>query len=105
MERLSEGGVKPHRGERLIRRYIALPPEGCFQDVDRLHLKESGIDVWAIAGYLRASGGVKQTAQDYEISSRAVLAAVAVYERHTDIFDARLLLNAGRMVDHLGRVA
>lgn len=98
--------VKPHRGEKLISRYIDLPQPDYFQDVDRLRLRESGISVWALVGYLRATnGGIRQTAQDYNISRREVLAAVAVYERHKDIFDARLLLNEGRMVDHLGRVA
>jgi hypothetical protein len=59
-------------------------------------LKEYGTAIWALISYMdRALGGdVEQTAADYEVPVAAVEAARAYYNRHRELVDARIALNA-----------
>lgn len=58
-------------------------------------LTNSGVSVWAIIGYLPAvDSDIDRVAQDYEIESDAVRAAIAWYRLHRAAIDARLAANA-----------
>jgi uncharacterized protein (DUF433 family) len=72
-----------------IDRYIVRSPQ---TTPDRALLAGSGIEVWAIIGYLRGFD-IDQTATDYDVPREAVEAALAYYERHRKVIDARLELN------------
>jgi uncharacterized protein (DUF433 family) len=75
--------------DALIDRYIRLTPG---DTPDRAWLADSGVDVWAIIGYLRGFS-IDETAADYEIPREAVEAALAYYDRHKALIDARLRVN------------
>lgn len=80
---------------QLIAEYIELNPHKPWRDEARL--KDSGIAVWALIGYLPAVGGdVDQVAADYEISREAMDAALAYYRRNKAIIDARIEANTVR---------
>jgi uncharacterized protein (DUF433 family) len=79
----------PDADDELIARHVRLWPG---DTPERAWLADSGVDVWAIIGYLRASS-VEETARDYGISPVAVEAARAYYARHREVIDAWLALN------------
>ena len=79
--------------ERLIARYIEPNPHR--PGLDEAWLKDYGVSVWALVGYLEAaSGDVARVAADYELPREAVDAALAYYRRHKPVIDARLAANA-----------
>ncbi len=62
--------------------------------LDEARLKNYGVSVWALVGYLDAAGGdVDRVAADYELPRVAVEAALAYYRRHRELIDARLAAN------------
>jgi uncharacterized protein (DUF433 family) len=77
---------------KLIDTYIERDP----RRPEDARLREHGVTVWTLIGYWRdvVGGDVEQVAQDYEVPAEAVRAALAYYERHRELFDARLALNA-----------
>ena len=57
-------------------------------------LVESGIPVWALIGAITlAHSTLDEVATDYEIPLAAVHAALAYYERHRALIDARIAAN------------
>lgn len=75
--------------EELIARYIGRDPRK--PGLDNSWLVDDGIPVWAIIGYWQgAAGNIEATARGFDISIDAVKAAVAFYERHQAVIDARL---------------
>lgn len=58
-------------------------------------LKERGVPVWAIIGYLQGGGegDIDVVASDYGVSREAVEATIAYYERNKALVDARLMMN------------
>ncbi len=83
--------------EGLITQYIELNPHR--RGLAEAQLKESGVPVWALVGYLRGvRGDVARVAADYEIPLEGVEAALAYYRRHRAIIDERIAANspAGR---------
>ena len=57
-------------------------------------LTESGIPVWALIGAMTlAHSTPDDVAADYEIPLAAVHAALAYYEHHTTLIDARIAAN------------
>jgi uncharacterized protein (DUF433 family) len=55
----------------------------------------SGVPVWALIGYKRATGGdVDRLASSYDLPREEVEAALAYYRRNKAYIDARLLLNS-----------
>jgi uncharacterized protein (DUF433 family) len=51
--------------------------------------------VWALVGYWQmVDGDIGQVAADYEIPREAVEAALAYYETHREVIQARLDANA-----------
>ena len=79
----------------LIARYIAADPLG---RADRAPIAGSGVEVWALIAYLRAFD-IAQTAADYDLPGEAVEAALAYYERHRQVIDARLTMHDAAFAD------
>ena len=77
--------------DELIARYIEENPHR--PGADEVRLIDFGISVWALIGYLHAVGNVRQVADDYGVPVEAVSAAIAYYEQHQDIINARLAAN------------
>jgi uncharacterized protein (DUF433 family) len=58
-------------------------------------LRPSGVSVWALVGYMRATGGDPERArQAYELAPEELAAALVYYRRHRRYVEARLLLNS-----------
>jgi uncharacterized protein (DUF433 family) len=56
-------------------------------------LPASGVSVWVLINQLHLDGWkVERVAKDYQLPLEAVKAAVAYYERHKEIIDARIAL-------------
>jgi uncharacterized protein (DUF433 family) len=82
--------------DELIRRYIV--PDADRPRPDAARLKDSGTHVWAIIGHWYAVGQqAEYVADDYGIPQEAVEAALAYYDRHRALIDARLRMNAVRI--------
>jgi uncharacterized protein (DUF433 family) len=63
-------------------------------DPSEARLRGYGIHVWAIVGYWRAvQGDAACVARDYAVPLDVVRAALAYYERHKPVIDARLAAN------------
>lgn len=85
--------VLQQQTQDLIARWIE--PHPWRGDVAEARLKEIGISVWALIGYLRmVDGDPARVAADYRIPEEAVTAAVAYYQQHRAAIDARLAANA-----------
>jgi uncharacterized protein (DUF433 family) len=78
--------------QALIERHI----EPDARRPDDARLRVYGVSVWTIVGYWRdvADRDVERVAEDYEISAEAVRVALAFYQEHRDLIDARLAYNA-----------
>lgn len=75
--------------ERLIERYIEPDPLGVR--ISDAQLRDSGVSVWAMIGYLRlVDGDVERTARDYDVPVEAVDAALAYYRLHRAAIEGRL---------------
>jgi uncharacterized protein (DUF433 family) len=83
-----------------ISQYIDLNPYR--PGLDEARLKEFGVPVWALIGYLPAVGGaVNRVAADYELPVEAVEAAIAYYHQHRSLIDARVAANSVEGRAHL----
>ncbi|MGH2557460.1 MAG: hypothetical protein ACRDJH_00235 [Thermomicrobiales bacterium] len=84
--------MRAHRrdDDALIERHVA-------EDLiapDRARLTDSGVPIWALVAYLRAANDdPAAVAAEYEIPEEEMAAALAYYERHRAVFDARILLH------------
>lgn len=77
---------------QLIERHIELNPHK--PGLAEARLKASGVAVWALVGYLPAVGGdLDRVAADYELAREAVESALAYYQQHQALIDARLAAN------------
>lgn len=78
--------------EELIERFIEENP---FRPgVADARLTDSGVPVWAIIGYLPAVGdNPDRVAKSYDLPREAVDAALAYYDRHRRVIDARIAAN------------
>lgn len=80
------------RDKDFITRYIEANPQKSGRD--EVRLKEFGVSVWALIGYLQAvHGNIDQVAEDYGLPREAVEAAIAYYEQHRILIDARIAAN------------
>ncbi len=80
----------------LIEHYIEQNPHR--PGLDEARLVGYGVAVWALIGYLTgAAGDRERVAEDYDIPVEAVEAAIAYYESHRVVIDARRAAN--RVVD------
>jgi hypothetical protein len=80
--------------DALIRRHIAENPNRPGPADARF--SESGTAIWAFIEYLTGAvaGDVEQAARDYEISMETAEAALAYYQQHRPLIDARIAGNA-----------
>lgn len=79
--------------DELIDRWIELDRRRPGPDEARLH--QYGVHVWALVGHFQAIGGdAAQVARDYHVPVEAVEAALAYYQKHKCLIDARLAANA-----------
>ncbi|MDQ6603891.1 MAG: hypothetical protein M3Z19_14310 [Chloroflexota bacterium] len=73
--------------EQAIAQYIGADPH--HHGAHYAILREEGIPVWALIGHLiGVDWDVRQAAEDYEIPTAAVEAAVLYYRQHKDALDA-----------------
>ncbi len=79
------------RSDALVAAYIEQNPNRFGTDEARL--KGYGVAVWAIIGYWKGAGDLTETTEGYDVPIEAVEAALAYYDRHGDIIDARLDAN------------
>jgi len=80
--------------DALIARHIE--PDPYHPGPSDVRLVDSGVSVWAIIGHLTTMrGDASRVAEDYDVSSDAVAAALAYYQDNRGAIDARLAANAG----------
>jgi uncharacterized protein (DUF433 family) len=78
--------------DELIARYVETGPTQPAPDVARVI--KTGASVTPLINWLRSvDWDIDKTAPAYALSVEAVEAAVAYYERHRDVIDARITLN------------
>lgn len=85
---INEPRIDEATADALIAAHIKPHPDG---DRHLAYVREGGVQVWALIGYLRGATRT-ETAAAYDISEAAMLAAIAYYQRHRDLIDAQLLL-------------
>jgi uncharacterized protein (DUF433 family) len=79
--------------QQLIEKHIDLNYDRFGGRADA-RLKESGVSIWAIVGYLDVyDGNASEVARIYDLSPEEMDAALAYYRRHKKYIDARILLN------------
>lgn len=84
--------VLAEQTNQLIARHIEPNPQRPGRDEARLI--DSGVPVWALAGYWAAvDGNDARVAADYALPAEAVEAALAYYRRHKPLIDARIEAN------------
>ena len=86
---IDEPTIDDATADALIAKYIEQDPHRRSRHHARI--ADRGVAVWALIGYLRGAT-VSGTARDNELPEEAVLAAIAFYQRHRDLIDAKLLL-------------
>ncbi len=80
-------------GTDLIARYIEQDPH--HPGPADVRLRESCVPVWAIIGHYQATGrDPRYVADSYEVPLEAVEAALAYYQQHQAVIEARLAANA-----------
>ena len=82
----------------LIQQYIEPNPHK--PGIEEARLKEYGVPVWALIGYLPAVRGERsQLARAYGVPVEAVEAAYQYYLRYRAVIDARIAANNGETAD------
>ena len=85
--------VLQDREQQLIERWIELNP--ARPGPHEARLKEHGVPVWVLVGYWQGSAHDADTvARAYEVPVEAIAAALAYYQQHQALIDARIALNA-----------
>ncbi len=83
----------PRKANQLIAEHIEMNPHKSGRANARLI--ESGVSVPTIVNYTQAvEGDVNRVAQDYDLPTDAVNAALTYYRRNRRLIDAKLLLEA-----------
>ncbi|MGH2535124.1 MAG: DUF433 domain-containing protein [Thermomicrobiales bacterium] len=84
--------------ERFIARYVETATSYPTAEVARL--RESGVSVTTVIQQLRDAGrDIADVAESYRLSQEAIRAAIAYYERHKAVIDARIMLNMAWATD------
>lgn len=84
--------VTPEEESDLIERYIDVGPSSHSEN-DAV-LRDSGVPIWAIVGYMPAVGGsLDQAAEDYEVPLDAVIASMYYYWRNKTAIDRHIESN------------
>ncbi len=80
------------RVDALIAQYIE--PHPAKPGLSNTRVNVRGVPVWALIGWLEDDySNANQVARDYVIPYEEMEAAIAFYERHKAVIDARLILN------------
>jgi uncharacterized protein (DUF433 family) len=87
--------VSDGNDQELIDRFInSDPPGGCAD----ARVIGYGVPVWALVGDWLANGrDIDVVASGYQLPRETVQAALAFYERHRDVIDARMQANVVRV--------
>jgi uncharacterized protein (DUF433 family) len=81
------------RATELIDRYIVPNPH--IPGEDEVRIIGYGVPVWALIGHFKAVNQDRAlVAHDYALPLEAVDAALAYYQRHRAVIDARIAANA-----------
>ena len=81
--------------QELIDRFIEDDPRGGCADARVIGY---AVPVWALVGDWQANGrDIDLVASGYQLPREAVQAALAFYERHRDVIDARMQANVVRI--------
>lgn len=78
--------------ERLIAQYIAQHPSRPGRHEAHTRTETDWAQVWRLIPYLRVAG-IAEVADASGLSEDAVIAAIAYYRRHRQLFDAKILLH------------
>jgi uncharacterized protein (DUF433 family) len=72
-----------------------IDPGPPFSRRDEARLAGYGTPVWAVIAYLQGpDGGVARTASAFHVPEISVRAAIAYYDKHRAVIDARIVLNS-----------
>jgi uncharacterized protein (DUF433 family) len=83
--------VSESTDQKLIDRFIVPDRAGGLADARVIGY---GVPVWALVGYWQANGrDIDLVARDYELPREAALAAIAFYQHHREIIEARMQAN------------
>jgi len=90
--RANSGGRVELSDDPLILKHIALDPD--WDSAADARLKGYGMNVWALIGEYKATGGdIEEVARAYRVPAEVVQAALAFYHEHKDAIDCRLAAN------------
>jgi len=71
-----------------------LEPNPNRDGLAEVRLKDYGVAVWALIGYLLTPGAtIERVAADYQVPVEAVQAAYDFYQQHHELIDARIAAN------------
>lgn len=85
--------ISDGEAERLIATYIAQHPNRSGRHEAHTVTGTGWAQVWALIPYLRTAG-ISEVAEAYGLSEESVIAAIAYYRKHRQLFDVKLLLHA-----------
>ncbi|MEA2511463.1 MAG: hypothetical protein QOF33_2572 [Thermomicrobiales bacterium] len=85
--------VSDDEARELIEKYIRQDPNRPGRQEAWADIGTTGAPVWYLIPHLRAAG-LAEVARDWGLPKEAVVAAVAYYRRHRDLFEAKFLLEA-----------
>ncbi len=78
--------------QELIEKWIE--PDPWKSGVEEARIKNYGMNVWAIIGYLGGENGdIAEAARAYDVPVEAIEAALAYYRRYRELIDARIAAN------------
>jgi hypothetical protein len=85
--------VSDDEAEALIAKYIRQDPNNPGRHEAWADFGASGAPVWHLIPYLR-SADLAEVARSWSLPEEAVVAAIAYYRKHRDLFEAKFLLEA-----------
>jgi uncharacterized protein (DUF433 family) len=84
--------IDEQTADALIARYIEQDPNHPGRHEAWIVTDDPSPPVWYIVAYLQGDYDVAQFADDYGLPDEALTAAIAYYQRHRDLLDAKHLL-------------
>jgi uncharacterized protein (DUF433 family) len=82
----------------LIAKWVETAP--AYSSPDRARIIDHGVSVTALITQLQLEGGDADAVLEvYNLPAEALAAAIAYYERHRSVIDARIVLSAARFAD------
>jgi hypothetical protein len=90
---VEEFEISDDEADALIAKYIRQDPNHPGRHEAWADFGTSGASVWYLIPHVR-SVGLVEVARDWRLPEEAVVAAIAYYRRHRDLFEAKFLLEA-----------